>query len=70
MRHVTWLSKLEINFPNKSSYTIRANWEYTNFHGFYKKNLTSAQVIVRGDKMKEKRLLPTYSFINYLTNIC
>ena len=34
------------------------------------KNLTSAQIIVRGNKMKLKHLLPVYSFTNYLTNIC
>ena len=34
------------------------------------KNLTSAQIIVRGNKMKQKHLLPIYSFINNLTNIC
>lgn len=34
------------------------------------KNLTSAQVISRGNKMKQKHLLTIYSFINYLTNIC
>lgn len=34
------------------------------------KNLTSTQITVRGNKMKLKHLLPIYSFINYLTNIC
>ena len=34
------------------------------------KNLTSAQIIVRGNKMKPKHLLPVSSFTNYLTNIC
>ena len=61
--------KLKMDFSNESTYKWRANWKFISAMAFIK-NLTSAQIIVRGNKMKQKHLLPIYSFINTLTNIC
>lgn len=61
--------KLKMDFSNESTYKWRTNWKFISAMAFIK-NLTSAQIIVRGNKMKQKHLLPIYSFINNLTNIC
>ena len=61
--------KLKMDFSNESTYRWRANWKFISAMAFIK-NLTSAQIIVRGNKMKLKHLLPVYSFTTYLANIC